>query len=101
LSIQRVFCLSCHLVRQVNVNFADKRRGYTISFERYALELSRHMTIRDAANHLYVGWDVIKDIRKRNLKKHYKRPKLKKLKQIAIDEIPIGKGRDTSLLCWI
>jgi transposase len=49
LSIQRVFCLSCHLVRQVNANFADKRRSYTRSFERYALELSRHMTIQDVA----------------------------------------------------
>ena len=92
LSIQRVLCLSCNVVRQVNVTFADKRRSYTRSFERYALELLRHMTIQDVANHLCVSWDVIKDIQKRNLKKRYKSPKLKKLKQIAIDEISIGKG---------
>ena len=50
------------------------------------------MTIQDADNHLYVSWDAIKDIQKWNLKKRYECPKPKKLKQIAIDEISIGKG---------
>ena len=51
--------------RQVKVPFADPRRSYTNAFERYALELSRRMTIRDVAKHLGVGWDMIKDIQKR------------------------------------
>lgn len=92
LAIQRVYCMTCHVIRQVKVNFAQKRRSYTNSFERYALQLSRYMTIKDVANHLHISWDVIKDIQKRYLKKHYERPKLKKLKHIAIDEITIGKG---------
>jgi len=50
------------------------------------------MTIQDVAQHLGVSWDVIKDIEKRNLKKRFSRPKLRKLKRIAIDEINIGKG---------
>ena len=50
------------------------------------------MTILDVANHLQVGWDVIKDIQKRYLTKKFKRPRLKHVKQIAIDEISIGKG---------
>jgi transposase len=50
------------------------------------------MTIQDAAQHLGVSWDVIKDIEKRNLKKRFSRPKLRKLKRIAIDEISIGRG---------
>ncbi|MBW2042477.1 MAG: transposase, partial [Deltaproteobacteria bacterium] len=33
-----------------------------------------------------------KDIQKRNLKKRFGKPSLKKLRQIAIDEISIGKG---------
>ena len=49
------------------VSFADPRRSYTSSFERYALELGRRMTIRDVAAHLGVGWDLIKDIQKRDL----------------------------------
>jgi transposase len=92
MAIQRVLCLTCGLVRQVKVGFADPRRSYTKAFERYALDLCRHMTILDVARHLGVSWDVIKKIQKRYLKRHYLRPKLKALKQIAIDEIAIGRG---------
>jgi len=92
LAVQRVFCLLCQVVRQVKVNFAFWRRSYTRAFERYALELSRHMTIKDVARHLEVSWDVIKDIQQRSLRKRFARPRLHKLKQIAIDEITIGKG---------
>ena len=64
LSIPRVLCSMCGVLRQVRVNFACRRRSYTRSFERYTLELSRHMTIKDVARHLGNSWDVIKDIRK-------------------------------------
>ena len=90
--IQRLFCLSCSLLRQNTIGFADPKRSYTKSFERYALELCRHMTMLDVARHLNVSWDVIKGIQKRYLKKRFGKPPLKKLKQIAIDEISIGKG---------
>jgi transposase len=92
LAIQRVLCLSCGLLRQVRLGFADVRRSHTRAFERYALELSRHMTIKDVALHLGVNWGTIKNIQKRNLSRRFSRPKLRKLKQIAIDEISIGKG---------
>jgi len=84
--------MACQIIRQVKVAFADVRRTYTRAFERYVLELSRHMTIRDVARHLGVGWDMIKDIQKRYLNKRFSRPNLKKLKQIAIDEISIGRS---------
>jgi transposase len=73
------------------VDFADVRRSYTKAFERYVLELSRHMTIQDVAEHLQVGWDLVKDIQKRYLGKKFRRIKLKHLRQIAIDEISIGR----------
>ncbi len=92
MAIQRVFCLMCSVIRQVKFGFADRRRSYTKAFERYALELSKHMTIQDVAHHLGVSWGVIKDIQKRNLLRRFRRPKLKSLKRIAIDEISIGKG---------
>ena len=92
MAIHRVHCMICCLVRQVKVKFSDPRRSYTRAFERYALELSRHMTIKDVAQHLNVSWDVIKDIQKRDLYRRYRRPKLKRLRRIAIDEISIGKG---------
>jgi len=92
LPIPRVECSACQVVRQVPLDFADPRRSYTRAFERYALELGRMMTIQDVARHLQVGWDTIKDIQKRDLQRRYHKPRLSKLKQIAIDEIAIGHG---------
>jgi len=54
LPIPRVECQACGVVRQVKIPFADPRRSYTNSFERYALDLGRRMTIRDVAQHLEV-----------------------------------------------
>jgi transposase len=68
------------------------RRASSKAFERYALELSRSMTILDVARHLGVSWDIIKDIQKRDLSRRYAKPKLKNLRQIAIDEIAVAKG---------
>ena len=92
LPVPRVECRACGAVRQVDITFADPRRSYTKAFERYALELSRCMTILDVARHLGVSWDVVKDIQKRDLSRRYARPKLKHLRRIAIDEIAVAKG---------
>jgi transposase len=89
--IPRVSCQNCGVVRQVKVAFADARCSYTKALQRYALELSRHMTILDVARHLDVSWDVIKDIQKGDLSRRYSKPKLKHLHQIAIDEIAVAK----------
>ena len=60
------------------------------------------MAIKDVAQPLGGSWDVVKDIQKRNLPRRFARPKLHKLKQIAIDEISIGKGHRylTIVLDW-
>ena len=92
LPIQRLWCTACGKTRQAKVAFADERRGYTHAFERYALDLSRHMTIKAVAGHLGVGWDAIKEIQKRRLEVRFKKPKLKHLKHMAIDEISVGRG---------
>jgi len=92
IAVQRVWCLVCAVVRQVRLTFAEDRVRYTKAFERYALELSRRMTIQDVARHVGVSWDVIKDIQKRSLHRKFSRPKLGHLRRLAIDEISIGKG---------
>jgi len=92
LDVQRVQCHVCNAVRQVRLGFADPRRTYTRGFERYAVGLLRHVTIKDVAAHLGVSWDTIKDIQKRRLRRRFSRPKLKHLRRIAIDEICIGRG---------
>jgi transposase len=90
--VPRVECKLCGKVRQVQLGFADPRRSYTHQFERYALDLLRHMTIQDVARHLQISWDVIKEIQKRYLQRRFGRPKLKRLQQLAIDEIAVSKG---------
>ena len=92
LEVQRVGCRHCMNIRQVNLGFAEPRFSYTHAFERYALELSKHMTIQDVAKHLMVSWDVIKDMQKRNLTRRFSKPCLKDVRRIAIDEIAIRKG---------
>ena len=92
LKVPRVLCFSCGAIRQVKVPFADPKKRYTRGFERYVLELSRFTTIQDVARHLGVSWDTVKEIQKQSLQRRFGKPKLHKLKQIAIDEIAIGKG---------
>ena len=94
LPVARVHCAHCDIIRQVKVGFADEHRRHSRSFERYVLELSRITTIDAAARHLDLGWDVVKEIQKRYLQKHYAKPKLKGLQEIAIDEISIGRGNN-------
>ena len=90
--VPRVQCRDCQAIRQTPLGFADPRRSYTRSFARYVLELARMMTIRDVALHLGVSWDVVKEIVKNDLHRRFGKPKLRQLRQIAIDEISIGKG---------
>ena len=92
LKVPRVLCFGCGKVRQVKVNFAEPKKHYTRAFERYAVDLGRHMTIKDVAEHLLIGWDTIKEIQAKHLRRRFGRPKLGNLTQIAIDEINIGKG---------
>jgi transposase len=92
LAIQRLWCATCGKTRQAKVAFADEGRGCTHAFERYALDLSQHMTIKAVAAHLGIGWDAVKEIQKRRLHVRFRKIKLKHLKRIAIDEISIGRG---------
>jgi transposase len=90
--LPRVECALCGSLRQVKLGFADARVTYTKAFQRYALELSQYMTIKDVARHLGIGWDVIKEIQKTDLQRRFDKPKLKHLRHLAIDEISTAKG---------
>jgi len=92
LPVLRLGCHDCGSIRQAAIRFARPFRRFTHAFERYALGLLAHMTIQAVAEHLQVGWDSIKDLFKRRRKVRFGRPKLKKLKRLAIDEISIGHG---------
>jgi len=85
-------CLECGVLRQVHLGFAEARRCYTRTFERYVLTLSQRMTILDVSRHLGVSWDIVKEIQKRYLTRRFSRPRLKDVRYLAIDEIAIRKG---------
>lgn len=90
--VPRMQCRDCGALRQAALGFAEPRVSYVKAFGRYVLELADRMTIRDVAEHLGISWDVVKEIVKANLKRNFAKPRLKDLRQIAIDEISIGAG---------
>lgn len=90
MNVPKVECQDCGVRRRVEVGFADPKRRHTRSFERYVIELLAFMTPMDVARHLGISWDLANDIQKRRLHKHFAKPKLKHLRQIAIDEIYLG-----------
>jgi transposase len=90
--VQRLQCHDCGQLRQAKIPFADPHQRYIRSFKRYVLELCQYMTMLDVAKHLKISWDTVKTIQKRELQKRFRKPKLKHLTQIAIDEIAIAKG---------
>src|SRR5690554_4334127 len=91
-TLPRVECRDCGAVRQIKISFADARRRFTKNWAKYALQLTRSMTIKDVADLLGVTWDVIKEIKKNDLRRRFANPSLKNVRRIAIDEICIGKG---------
>ena len=86
----RIYCPECDRHLYVKVSFAESKRRYTNAFKQYALDLLQFSTVQDVAKLLGISWDVIKEIDKSGLKK-YQNPSLKEVRQIAIDEISIGK----------
>jgi transposase len=92
LSVPRLECKECGAVRQAEVRFAPGQHRYTKRFARHVLELVRHMTMWDVAQHLGVSWNLVKELLKEALTQRFGRPRLKDLRLLAIDEISIGRG---------
>ena len=93
LTIQRYECKDCNKVFQADIPFTHGNVSYTYRFSRYILDLLRlGATIKDVSKHLGVGWDMVKDIHKRYLKRKYSHPDISKVKRIGIDEFAVRKG---------
>lgn len=93
LTIQRYECKDCNKVFQADIPFTHGNVSYTYRFSRYILDLLRlGATITDVSKHLGVGWDMVKDIHKRYLKRKYSHPDISKVKRIGIDEFAVRKG---------
>jgi len=87
-------CRSCGAKRQESRDVAQPRKSYTRMFANYVLGLVKQMTIKAVAQHLRVGWDLVKKILKGSLQRKARRRSWRKVRRIAIDEIAIRKGHD-------
>lgn len=90
--VPRVQCHYCDGKRWVQPPFTQRRLSYTKKLARLVVDLCRKMTLRDVADYLSLGWDLVKSIHKKYLNKRFGKPKLRHLKRIAIDEISIGRN---------
>ena len=91
-TLPRVQCHDCEVVRQIKVGFAAERRTYTKDWAKYALQLTRSMTIKDVADLLGVSWDVIKEIKKDDLRRRFANPSLKDVCRIAMTRFVSARG---------
>lgn len=93
LRIQRYWCKECEKAWQSDIPFTHGEVSYTYRFSRYVLDLLRMgNTIKDVAQHLHVGWNMVKEIHKKYLNSRYSHPDIKHVRRIGIDEFAIRKG---------
>jgi len=93
LFIPRVVCKKCGTIRQVKVPFLEGQKSYTRALARYVFTMSQLIPLRYVAALCGLSWDTVKQIHKEKLKRKFKRIKLKNVRQIAIDEVCIGRPR--------
>jgi transposase len=91
--IPRLFCHECGGIRQPDLAFADPKKHYTRSLERFVIDLCRVASIQDVAELTGLGWDTVKEIHKRHLRRKYISLSLKKVRYLAVDEVYLGKKR--------
>jgi transposase len=92
LQVWRLRCEDCGALRWPKLPFVKGKARHTRGFARFAIDLLHWMTILGTSRVLGVGWDLIKDIHKAHLQSRYKRPPVKELKYLGIDEFSIRKG---------
>lgn len=91
--IPRLCCKDCGAIRQAVLDFADPKKQYTRSLERFVIDLCRVMTLSDVATLTGLSWDTVKDINKGYLKNKYQSVSLKDVRYMAIDEVYLGRKR--------
>jgi transposase len=74
------------------LEFVDMYSRYTKRFEEKVIVLCQKMTIKDVSKEMKISWDTVKNIDKRNAKKHIVDLNIISPKKIGIDEIAYEKG---------
>jgi transposase len=88
----RIKCKKCGQIRWISLPFVEGKSNCSNRFVRFMLGLCQKMTIKDTAEILGVGWDLVKDHHKRYLGRIYSKRNWKKLKYLGIDEFSVQKG---------
>jgi transposase len=73
--------------------FAEPKKHYSRSLERFVIDLCHVASIQDVAALTGLSWDTVKGIHKQHLLRQYRAFGLKDVRAIAIDEIYLGKKR--------
>lgn len=88
----RQHCRGCGRTAREPVAFAHARARHIKAFGRFAVGLCAIAPIKSVANWLGVGWDLVKELFKADLRKRLRRRRLGALRYIAIDEFAVRKG---------
>ena len=92
LEIQRVYCLSCHKVKQEKLEFLADNPFYTKRFAFYVGKRCSTQAIKDVARELHLDWKTVKELEKQYMREKLRRAGNPSPKVIGIDEISIRKG---------
>ena len=71
--------------------FVEAYTKVTRKLGRMIVDLARFMTLSDVAGWLGLSWDTVKTVVKKRLEKDYRRIGYRGVRQIAIDEIYLGR----------
>jgi transposase len=85
-------CHDCGAERQEALEDAAPFKSYSKHFARYVLELAQVTTLSAVSRLLGVGWHLVKEIVKQDLKRQVKKRRFGKVRLIAVDEIAAKKG---------
>ena len=90
--LHRLECKECGALRLEPLLIAFPKKHWTKSLGHYIVNLLKHATVKDVAEHLGMSWDTVKEIHAWALRKRFKKRKIQHLRHLGVDEIAIRRG---------
>ncbi len=85
-------CRTCGRTLREPIDFAQGKRRRLKAFDRYVVDLCRIAPIKQVAQLLAVGWDLVKGIFKEHLSHQLQKRKFSNIRYLAVDEFALRKG---------